>query len=99
MCLGRPLISPFTPAASSSRASVAIASATYSWRSTRRSSSICASPAAAREGARLCEGVLSVGRDFTDLPRLLDRGDPQGAVAAAMVTAEDTTCLAALVGR
>ena len=50
-------------------------------------------------GALVVEAVLAVGRDFTELPRLLDRADPGGVVRAAMVTAEETTCLAARIGR
>ncbi len=50
-------------------------------------------------GALLVEAVLAVGRDFTELPRLLDRADPGGVIRAAMVTAGETTCLAARIGR
>jgi lipoate-protein ligase A len=50
-------------------------------------------------GAVLVDAVLAVGRDFAELPRLLDRADPRGVVKAALVTPDDTTSVAAALGR
>src|SRR2546426_2361051 len=50
-------------------------------------------------GALLFEAVIASGRDFSVLPALLDRADPGGVVKAGMLTGEDTTSLASLLGR
>jgi lipoate-protein ligase A len=50
-------------------------------------------------GALVFEAVIASGRDFSVLPGLLDRADPGGVVKAGMLTEEDTTSLARLVGR
>ena len=47
-------------------------------------------------GALLFEAVIANGRDFSVLPGLLDRADPDGVVKAGMLTGEDTTSLARL---
>jgi len=49
-------------------------------------------------GALVFEAVLANGGDASVLPRLLDRADPRGVVASAMLTAADTTSLAARLG-
>jgi len=50
-------------------------------------------------GALLFEAVIANGQDFSVLPTLLDRADPGGVVKAGMLTGEDTTSLAGLLGR
>src|SRR5439155_1478387 len=45
-------------------------------------------------GALVFEAVIANGWDFSVLPGLLDRADPEGVVKAGMLTAEDTTSLA-----
>jgi hypothetical protein len=49
-------------------------------------------------GALVFEAVIADGRDFGVLPGLLDRADPGGVVRAGMLTAEDATCCARLLG-
>ena len=49
-------------------------------------------------GALVFEAVLAAARDFSVLPVLLDRADPSGVVKSGMLTAEDTTSLARLLG-
>ena len=53
----------------------------------------------AASGAVVVEAVLAIERDFTELPRLLDRADPRGVVRGAMVAPRETIGLAALIGR
>jgi lipoate-protein ligase A len=50
-------------------------------------------------GATLIDAVLAVERDQSLLPRLLDRADPSGAVAAPMTRPEDVTSMARALGR
>ena len=50
-------------------------------------------------GALVFEAVIANTRDFSVLPALLDRADPGGVVKAAMLTVDDTTCLARALGR
>ncbi|HJQ83915.1 MAG TPA: hypothetical protein VKA21_07565, partial [Candidatus Binatia bacterium] len=50
-------------------------------------------------GVLVFEAVLANRRDASVLPALLDRVDPAGVVAAAMVTPADATSLAARLGR
>src|SRR5206468_3034492 len=50
-------------------------------------------------GALVFEAVIANGRDFSVLPGLLDRADPEGVVKAGMLTGEDTTSLARQLGR
>src|SRR5262249_22736497 len=50
-------------------------------------------------GATLIEAVLSLERDQSLLPHLLDRADPPGVVGAGMVLPGDVTSLAQELGR
>ncbi|HLK10192.1 MAG TPA: hypothetical protein VKW76_02305 [Candidatus Binatia bacterium] len=50
-------------------------------------------------GACVFEAMLAVGRDASLLPLLLDRADPNGAVAAAFVSPADATSVAGYLGR
>lgn len=45
------------------------------------------------DGALLCEGGLAVSRDFSTLPYLLDRADPQGTIPCQFFTAAQITSL------
>jgi len=45
-------------------------------------------------GALLFEGILSVNQDFSTLPYLLDRADPQGVLPSQLLTPETATSLA-----
>jgi lipoate-protein ligase A len=51
------------------------------------------------DGALLLEVVLAVSRDASVLPTLLDAADPDGVVPSRMLTADDTTSLARILGR
>jgi hypothetical protein len=53
----------------------------------------------AADGATLIETTLAVGRTFAVLPSLLERADPRGVVPVDMTLPDETTCVAALVGR
>lgn len=50
-------------------------------------------------GALLFEAVIAGTRDMSILPALLDRADPGGVVKARMLTPDDTTSLARVLGR
>ncbi len=50
-------------------------------------------------GACLFEAVLAVGSDLAALPPLLDRADPGGVVAAALVLPDQATSVARALGR
>jgi lipoate-protein ligase A len=50
-------------------------------------------------GATLVDMVLSVERDQSVLPRLLDRSDPDGDVAAPMILPDDVTAVTRALGR
>ncbi len=50
-------------------------------------------------GATLFEAVVSVGRDQSVLPHLLDRADPAGVVPVTMTLPDDVTSVRALTGR
>ncbi|HEV7733613.1 MAG TPA: hypothetical protein VGR62_15710 [Candidatus Binatia bacterium] len=50
-------------------------------------------------GATLFEAVLSVGRDQSLLPQLLDRADPAGVVPVTMLLPGDVTSVQELTGR
>jgi lipoate-protein ligase A len=52
-----------------------------------------------RRGALLFEAVMSVGRDASALPAMLDRADPAGVVPAAMVAADAVTSVDRETGR
>src|SRR5262249_20754722 len=49
-------------------------------------------------GATLVDAVLSVGRDQSVLPRLLDRVDAAGVVPSALVLPDDVTSVLAAIG-
>jgi hypothetical protein len=49
-------------------------------------------------GTLLFEAIVSVSRDFTCLPALLDRVDPQGTVRVQLLDANGTTSLARALG-
>lgn len=51
------------------------------------------------DGALLCEGGLSVSRDLSLLPHLLDTADPQGTIACQFFAPEQVTSLARLTGK
>ena len=50
-------------------------------------------------GALLCEGGLAVSRDFSLLPSLLDRADPQGTIPCQFFTPEQVTSLERATGK
>ncbi|MBI3304484.1 MAG: lipoate--protein ligase family protein [Deltaproteobacteria bacterium] len=50
-------------------------------------------------GALLCEGGLAVSRDFSLLPYLLDRADPQGTIPCQFFTPEQVTSIERMTGR
>ncbi len=52
-----------------------------------------------RVGATLVEAVLSVERDQSVLPHLLERADRTGVVVAPMLSADDVTCVARVLDR
>src|SRR5436190_10852215 len=49
--------------------------------------------------ALLCEGGLAVGRDFSLLPYLLDRADPQGIIPSQFFAPEQVSSLERTVGK
>jgi hypothetical protein len=49
--------------------------------------------------ALLCEGGLAVGRDFSLLPYLLDRADPQGLIPSQFFAPEQVSSLERTVGK
>ena len=49
------------------------------------------------DGALLCEGGIAVSRDFSLLPYLLDRVDPQGTIPAQFFAPEQVTSLERVV--
>lgn len=51
------------------------------------------------EGALLCEGGLAVSRDFSLLPYLLDRVDPQGIIHSQFFTPEQVLSVERLTAR
>jgi lipoate-protein ligase A len=53
----------------------------------------------AADGALVLEAVLAVGRDASVLPGLLDAVDRDGVISTRMLTADDTTSLARILGR
>src|SRR6266540_1789396 len=50
-------------------------------------------------GALLCEGGLAVSRDFSLLPYLLDRADPQGNIPCQFFTPEQVTSFERVTGK
>lgn len=50
-------------------------------------------------GALLCEGGLAVSRDFSLLPYLLDRADPQGTIPCQFFTPEQVASLERTTGK
>ena len=50
-------------------------------------------------GALLFEAFVALDADFTVLPRFLDRADPDGAITASMLSADEVTSIARLRGR
>src|SRR5262249_19862848 len=51
------------------------------------------------DGALLCEGGLAVSRDFSLLPYLLDRADPQGTIPGQFFAPEQVTSLEQFTGK
>ncbi|HKA54006.1 MAG TPA: hypothetical protein VKJ47_10130, partial [Candidatus Binatia bacterium] len=51
------------------------------------------------DGALLCEGGVAVSRDFSLLPHLLDRADPQGTIPSQFFTPEQVTSLEQVGGK
>ena len=49
--------------------------------------------------ALLCEGGLAVSRDFSLLPSLLDRADPQGTIPCQFFTLEQVTSIGRATGK
>lgn len=47
----------------------------------------------AANGALLFDAIIANGRDFSELPRLLDATDPGGLIAGRLLSEEDATCL------
>ena len=52
-----------------------------------------------RTGALVFEAVVADARDFSLLPGLLDRADPDGVVKGGMISAGEVTSVAARLGR
>lgn len=53
----------------------------------------------AASGATLVDAIVSLGRDQSLLPHLLDRADPEGAIQAAMVLPDQVASVARETGR
>lgn len=51
------------------------------------------------DGAFLCEGGVAVSRDFSLLPFLLDRSDPQGTIHSQFFTPEQVTSVEQMTGK